>query len=103
MCIYGWCIAKCSLSVMQIVYFGRCVSWTIIDAIPCFQMWKIQLDKTPTAAEQWECTKGVLSSHFAIELPAVCTLCLEASASNLFLFQIWFFHPMADALGLKMH
>ena len=58
---------------MQIVYFGRCVSWTIIDAIPCFQMWKIQLDKTPTAAEQWECTKGVLSSHFHFAIELGCT------------------------------
>ena len=90
-------------SVMKLVYFGRCVPWIIIDAIPYFQKWKIQPDKIPTAKEQWECTKGVLSSHFAIELPAVCTSCLEVSASNLFSFQIWFFHPMADALGLEMH
>lgn len=45
--------------------------WVIIDAIPYFQRWKLQPEKVPTPQEQWECTKGVLFSHFAIELPAV--------------------------------
>lgn len=56
----------------KIVYFGRCVPWIIIDAIPYFQKWKLQPAKVPTPAEQWECTKQVLFSHFTIELPAVC-------------------------------
>lgn len=55
----------------KIVYFGRCVPWIIIDAIPYFQKWKLQPNKVPTPAEQWECTKQVLFSHFTIELPAV--------------------------------
>lgn len=70
----------------ELVYFGRCVPWVIIDAIPYFQRWKLQPEKVPTPQEQWECTKGVLFSHFAIELPA-----------------IWFFHPTAEAIGLAMH
>lgn len=74
-------VTKGLLSVMKLVYFGRCVPWIIIDAIPYFQKWKIQPDKIPTAKEQWECTKGVLSSHFAIELPAVCTSFLASSGA----------------------
>lgn len=56
---------------MQIVYFGRCVPWLIIDAIPYFRKWKLQPAKVPTPQEQWECTKGVLFSHFTVEAPAV--------------------------------
>jgi hypothetical protein len=56
----------------QTVYFGRCVPWIIIDAIPYFRRWKLQPDKIPTAKEQWECTKGVLFSHFTVQLPLVC-------------------------------
>ncbi|RFU24643.1 hypothetical protein B7463_g11697, partial [Scytalidium lignicola] len=40
--------------------------------------------KIPTAADQWQCTKYVLISHFTVELP-----------------QIWLFHPMAKACGLE--
>ena len=56
----------------QIVYFGRCVPWLIIDAIPYFRRWKLQPEKVPTAKEQWECTKSVLFSHFTVQLPLVC-------------------------------
>ena len=55
----------------QIVYFGRCVPWIIIDAMPYFRRWKLQPTKIPTAMEQWECTKQVLFSHFMVELPVV--------------------------------
>ncbi|KAI9455629.1 hypothetical protein HD554DRAFT_2317692 [Boletus coccyginus] len=54
-----------SFLIHEIVYFG------------CLR--KLQSNKIPTAAEQWECTKQVLFSHFTIELPA-----------------IWLFHPMAE-------
>lgn len=60
----------------KVVYFGRCVPWIIIDAIPYFKRWKLQPDKVPTPAEQWECTKQVLFSHFTIELPAVSLACI---------------------------
>ncbi|KAH9979544.1 hypothetical protein BGW80DRAFT_1435031 [Lactifluus volemus] len=33
--------------------------------------WKLQPAKVPTPQEQWECTKGVLFSHFTVEAPAV--------------------------------
>jgi hypothetical protein len=39
--------------------------------MPYFRKWKLQPTKIPTAAEQWACTKYVLFSHFAIELPGV--------------------------------
>ena len=66
----------------KVVYFGRCVPWIIIDAIPYFKRWKLQPDKVPTPAEQWECTKQVLFSHFTIELPAVSLACtLDPSLS----------------------
>jgi len=55
----------------QTVYFGRCLPWIIIDAIPYFRKWKLQPGKVPTPQEQWECTKGVLFSHFTVEAPAV--------------------------------
>jgi len=70
----------------EIVYFGRAVPWIIIDSMPYFQKWKLQPKKIPTAAEQWECTKLVLWSHFTIQLPI-----------------IWAFHPTAEALGMKTY
>jgi hypothetical protein len=60
-----------SFLVHEIVYFGRCVPWIIVDAIPYFQRWKLQPKKVPTKQQQWECTKQVLFSHFVVELPAV--------------------------------
>ncbi|KAF8324823.1 hypothetical protein F5887DRAFT_1021676 [Amanita rubescens] len=75
-----------SFLLHEIVYFGRCVPWIIIDAIPYFRKWKIQPGKVPTPEEQWECTKQVLFSHFTIELPA-----------------IWLFHPMAESLGMETY
>ena len=53
------------------MYFGRCIPWIIIDAIPYFRKWKLQPNKIPTPQEQWECTKQVLFSHFMVELPVV--------------------------------
>jgi methylsterol monooxygenase len=86
-----------------VVYFGRCIPWIIIDAIPYFKKWKLQpvrpfvisffsrlspivQNKVPTAKAQWECTKYVLFTHFTVELP-----------------QIWLFHPLAEHLGLKTY
>jgi methylsterol monooxygenase len=57
--------------IIQVVYFGRCIPWIIVDAIPYFRKWKLQPGKVPTPQEQWECTKQVLFSHFTIEAPAV--------------------------------
>lgn len=55
----------------QIVYFGRCVPWIIIDKMPMFRKYKLQPTKVPTNAQMWKCTKAVLLSHFTIELPQV--------------------------------
>lgn len=68
----------------ETVYFGRCLPWIIIDQMPYFRKWKLQPTKIPSAAEQWACTRLVLLTHFTIELP-----------------QIWFFHPLAQSLGMK--
>lgn len=73
-----------SFLLHEIVYFGRCIPWIIIDSIPYFRKWKLQPNKVPTAKEQWECTKLVLYSHFTIELP-----------------MIWFFHPMAEMFEMS--
>ncbi|GLB42749.1 putative sterol desaturase family protein [Lyophyllum shimeji] len=70
----------------EMVYFGRCIPWIIIDAIPYFRKWKLQPSKIPTPAEQWECTKLVLFSHFTVELPV-----------------IWLFHPIAESLGMSTY
>ena len=60
-----------SFLLHEVVYFGRCIPWIIIDAIPYFRRWKLQPNKVPTALDEWECTKLVLFSHFTIELPQV--------------------------------
>ncbi|KAJ3565519.1 hypothetical protein NP233_g7580 [Leucocoprinus birnbaumii] len=73
-----------SFLLHEIVYFGRCIPWIIIDAVPYFRKWKLQPGKVPTPQEQWECTKQVLFSHFTIELPA-----------------IWLFHPLAETFGMS--
>ncbi|KAI0919861.1 C-4 sterol methyl oxidase [Taiwanofungus camphoratus] len=73
-----------SFLLHEFVYFGRCIPWIIIDAIPYFRQWKLQPNKIPTPQEQWECTKQVLYSHFTIELP-----------------MIWFFHPMAEMFNMS--
>ncbi|KZT54049.1 sterol desaturase, partial [Calocera cornea HHB12733] len=75
-----------SFIMHEVVYFGRCVPWIIIDALPYFRRWKLQPTKVPTAKDQWECTKLVLFSHFTVELP-----------------QIWFFHPLAEAIGIQTY
>jgi methylsterol monooxygenase len=64
-------LASFLIHFAQIIYFGRCVPWIIIDAIPYFRQWKLQPTKVPTPQEQWECTKQVLFAHFTVELPLV--------------------------------
>ncbi|KZV60124.1 C-4 methyl sterol oxidase [Peniophora sp. CONT] len=60
-----------SFLLHETVYFGRCIPWIIIDAIPYFRKWKIQQEKIPTPAEQWECTRSVLFAHFTVEAPLI--------------------------------
>ncbi|TFK66065.1 C-4 methyl sterol oxidase [Pluteus cervinus] len=75
-----------SFLLHELVYFGRSIPWIIIDSIPYFRKWKLQPNKIPTPAEQWECTKQVLLSHFTIEAPAIIL-----------------FHPMAESVGMFTH
>ncbi|KAH7165545.1 fatty acid hydroxylase superfamily-domain-containing protein [Dactylonectria macrodidyma] len=72
-----------SFFLHELVYFGRCVPYMIIDFIPFFNRYKIQAQKMPTLKEQWDCAAIVLVSHFTAELP-----------------QIWFFHPIATYFGM---
>ncbi|KAJ2895453.1 hypothetical protein MKZ38_006565 [Zalerion maritima] len=72
-----------SFVMHEVVYFGRCIPWMIIDRTPYFNKWKIQKTKIPTLKEQWDCASLVLLSHFTVELP-----------------QIWLFHPIATMCGM---
>ena len=51
----------------ELMYFGRCLPWFIIDKTPWFNRYKIQPTKIPTNQEQWECFKTVLKQHFLVE------------------------------------
>ncbi|KAG5950083.1 hypothetical protein E4U53_005506 [Claviceps sorghi] len=72
-----------SFVLHEIVYFGRCIPFIIMDKIPFFHKYKIQNQKMPTFKEQWDCAAIVLITHFTAELP-----------------QIWFFHPLATYFGM---
>ncbi|KAG8166350.1 hypothetical protein KVR01_002039 [Diaporthe batatas] len=72
-----------SFMMHEIVYFGRCLPWIIIDAIPAFNKYKIQNQKLPTWKEQFDCAALVFLSHVTVELP-----------------QIWLFHPIATYFGM---
>jgi methylsterol monooxygenase len=72
-----------SFVMHELVYFGRCLPFMIMDKIPYFHRYKIQKQKIPTLKEQWDCAAIVLLSHFTVELP-----------------QIWLFHPLAAYFGL---
>lgn len=68
----------------QIVYFGRCIPWLIIDEIPWFHQWKLQPTKKTTWAQIWKCTRVVLLTHFTCEAPL-----------------IWLFHPICCYFGMS--
>jgi methylsterol monooxygenase len=68
----------------QVVYFGRCIPWLIIDAIPYFRKWKIQQDKQVSNEQIWACTKDVLLTHFTCEFPL-----------------IYLFHPICCYFGMS--
>lgn len=68
----------------EFVYFGRCIPWMIADAMPSvFLRYKIQDQKMPSAADQWNCIKYILLIHFAIEMPMIV-----------------FFHPLMEMFGV---
>ena len=69
----------------ELMYFGRCLPWLIIDRIGFFNKWKIQAGKIPSDKEQWECFKSVLKLHLFVEaLP------------------IWLFHPLCASLNISI-
>ncbi|BDD59084.1 hypothetical protein MAP00_004322 [Monascus purpureus] len=69
----------------EFVYFGRCIPWAIIDALPgLFLKYKIQDQKMPSAADQWNCIKYILLIHFIVELPMIVL-----------------FHPMMELFGVS--
>ncbi|KAL8280098.1 hypothetical protein RQP46_007428 [Phenoliferia psychrophenolica] len=72
-----------SFLLHEIVYFGRCIPFMIMDNMKFFRKWKLQPNKLPSAADQWKCTKAVLLVHFTVELP-----------------QIYAFEPMARSTGM---
>lgn len=67
----------------EIMYFGRCIPWFIIDRIPYFNKWKIQNTKLPSNKEQWECCKTVFKQHLLVEA-----------------VPIWLFHPVCSQLNI---
>ncbi|GAA5926423.1 hypothetical protein JCM3775_001012 [Rhodotorula graminis] len=75
-----------SFVMHEVVYFGRCVPWILIDYMGWFKQYKLQQDKTMSMQKQWECTKAVLKTHFSVELP-----------------QIYLFHPLAVSAGMKTY
>ncbi|GAA5853730.1 hypothetical protein JCM8547_007426 [Rhodosporidiobolus lusitaniae] len=75
-----------SFVLHELLYFGRALPFIAMDQIPFFKQWKIQANKMPSAKQQWECTKGVLLTHFSVELP-----------------QIYLFFPMAASVGMKTY
>ncbi|ODQ81558.1 hypothetical protein BABINDRAFT_108819 [Babjeviella inositovora NRRL Y-12698] len=72
-------------TVHELMYFGRCLPWYIIDKMLYFNKYKIQPTKIPSDKEQWECLKAVLKSHFLVEA-----------------VPIWLFHPMCQRLGISI-
>nr|ODO02766.1 methylsterol monooxygenase [Cryptococcus depauperatus CBS 7855] len=75
-----------SFLLHELVYFGRCIPWLIIDAIPYFQQWKLQPNKHITKAQIWKCTKVVLATHFTCEAPLILA-----------------FHPICCYFGMKTY
>jgi len=74
-----------SMTVHELIYFGRALPWIIADAMPAlFRRYKIQQEKIPSSWEQWQCALYVLLSHFTVEI-----------------LQIWFFHPICTSFGLS--
>ena len=76
----GWINHNYKQLYIQFTYICATVGYTFVvtallaktlDAIPYFRRWKIQQEKIPTPAEQWECTRHVLFSHFTVEAPLV--------------------------------
>lgn len=70
------------LVIHEVVYFGRSLPWYILDQTNVLRKFKIQ-DKTISNAEQMQCLKDVLISHFIVEA-----------------FPIFGFQPICNFLGI---
>lgn len=70
----------------QVVYFGRCIPWLIIDRMEFFQKWKLQPTKHITNAQIWKMTKVVVLTHITCEAPL-----------------IWLFHPICCYFGMATY
>ncbi|KAE8539833.1 hypothetical protein D1P53_003770 [Cryptococcus gattii VGV] len=73
-----------SFVLHEVVYFGRCIPWLIIDAMPYFQKWKLQPNKHVSRAQILKCTKVVLLTHITCEAPLILA-----------------FHPICCMFGMK--
>lgn len=69
----------------EVMYFGRCLPWFVVDRIPYFNRWKIQPTKIPSNKEQWECCKTVFKQHLLVEA-----------------IPIWAFHPLCSKLKISI-
>ncbi len=74
-----------SFVIHELIYFGRCLPYWVLDQIPAMQKYKLQ-EKMPSREEYLKSLKSVLLSHFTIQLP-----------------QIVSFGPICESLGLKTY
>lgn len=54
--------------VHEIVYFGRCLPWYVIEKIHYFDKWKIQKKEKVSDKEQLRCFLAVFKLHLMIEI-----------------------------------
>lgn len=74
-----------SFMLHEVVYVGRYVPFFLCDYIPALRQYKIQGTKENTSSLQWKCVRGLIFSHFCIQLP----------------LQI-LFHPLAEYFGMEI-
>ncbi|KAI9318664.1 hypothetical protein BX666DRAFT_1930369 [Dichotomocladium elegans] len=74
-----------AFAVHELIYFGRFLPYLICDHIPYLRQYKLQPHKHNSHIDYWRCTKRVLYCHFVIESPI-----------------IFFFHPSATLLGMRI-
>lgn len=78
-------ITLTSFLLHEAVYFGRYVPFFICDFIPSLRQYKIQQGVENTRAMNWRCLKLLAWNHGAIQLPMMLL-----------------FHPVAEAMGMKI-
>ncbi|KAL7753217.1 C-4 sterol methyl oxidase [Sorochytrium milnesiophthora] len=78
-------LAILSFTVHEIAYYGRYVPFWIASKIRALDKYRIQPDKHISDAQWWKCIRGVLVSHFVVELPVMLG-----------------FHPIAEFFGMRV-